>query len=148
VPWLDKFFTSFLQAREERDDSSLGRGVTASGVDFLVLHWYGIAAAEMFVFLETMHDRYRLPIWLNEFACSRMGGTESTETEVSNFLKEAVPWLEATPWIERYSYFGNAQKQDVGNWVGTRSNFTERQQKAVDTGGVVLSSVGSLYLQL
>ncbi|KAJ9662637.1 hypothetical protein H2198_001309 [Neophaeococcomyces mojaviensis] len=150
VPWLDEFFASFLPA--ERDDvgNSLQEGIAGSGVDFLVLHWYGSSVVEMIKFLETLHKRYGLPIWLNEFACSRMGAhdEESTATEVSDFLKQTIPWLDATPWIERYAYFGNAQGQDVGDWVGKTNNFIEHRRGADKTNGFALSDIGSLYLQL
>ena len=128
----------------------MSEGVIASGTDFLVLHWYGLSAKGMIEFLDDMHARYRLPIWLNEFACSRMslGNNQSTEDEVRTFLHEVIPWLDRTAWVERYSFFGLAQGQNVGPWVGEKNNLIKSQHDKTKTGAYCLSEVGKLYVQL
>jgi hypothetical protein len=126
-PWL----SSFLAQLNGQD-----------GVDFLVLHWYGPHFGDMRGFLEDMHATYDLPVWLNEFACSHMGAGEASPDEVEQFLREALPWLDACPWIERYAYFGNAQGQDVGTWVGRGNNFSEQTGSS---DGRNLTSMGRLY---
>jgi hypothetical protein len=90
----------------------------------------------MRVFLKDMHDTYGLPLCVNEFACSRMGEGAASVDEVEAFIREAVPWLESCPYVERYAYFGN---KDVGEWVGRGSNFMD--------GGSV-TRVGKLYYEL
>ncbi|EHY57346.1 hypothetical protein HRR83_002833 [Exophiala dermatitidis] len=110
-PWLD----SFLAMTQSSEDPK-------GGIDFLVLHWYGFRFVDLRQFLEDMHQTYGLPVWLNEFACSKMGEGETTVDEVCGFLREALPWLDACPWIEKYAYFGH---KDVGEWVGRASNFLE-----------------------
>lgn len=132
-PWL----SSFLDQLHGEDE-----------VDFLVVHWYGPHFADMRTFLEDMHQTYRLPLWVNEFACSKMGDGEATIDEVEAFLHEALPWLDQCEWVERYAYFGNAQLRDVGSWVGRQSNFTEQAQGHQETDGRVLSRVGRLYCEL
>ncbi|KIW75581.1 hypothetical protein Z517_10323 [Fonsecaea pedrosoi CBS 271.37] len=130
-PWLNTFLSLLDGAHE---------------IDFLVLHWYGPRFADMRSFLEDMHATYGLPVWVNEFACSRMGDGEARVDEVEAFIREAVPWLEACPWIERYAYFGD---QDVGTWVGRASNFTEEAtQDATATDGRRLTRVSRLYCEL
>lgn len=133
-PWLDSFL------------AQLGGD---AGIDFLVLHWYGPRFAEMRAFLEDMHQTYRLPVWLNEFACSKMGNGEASVEEVSEFLREALPWLDACPWIERYAYFGH---KDVGEWVGRASNFSEPTEQAAETEPETearrLTQVARLYCEL
>lgn len=125
-PWLNSFL------------SQLGGH---DGIDFLVVHWYGPSFNDMRAFLEDMHGVYGLPVWVNEFACTRMGNGEATVTEVEAFIRDALPWLDACPWIERYAYFGN---HEVGSWVGKASDFTE---SAGDQGSQ-LTSVGRLYCEL
>lgn len=125
-PWLNSFL------------SQLGG---QDGIDFLVVHWYGPSFNDMRAFLEDMHSTYGLPVWVNEFACTRMGNGEATVQEVEAFIREALPWLDSCPWVERYAYFGN---HDVGNWVGKASNFTESSGGQ----GSQLTSVGRLYCQL
>lgn len=125
-PWLN----SFLSQLAGQD-----------GIDFLVVHWYGLQFKDMRGFLEDMHTTYGLPIWLNEFACTRMGNGEITVAEVEGFMREALPWLDACPWIERYAYFGN---RDVGPWVGRANDFTESTEGEASK----LTPVGRLYCEL
>lgn len=129
-PWL----SSFLSQLNGQD-----------GIDFLVVHWYGASFNDMRRFLEDMHASCKLPVWLNEFACSHMGNGEASADEVEGFLKESLPWLDRCPWIERYAYFGNAQGQDVGTWVGRASNFFEQ---AATPDQRALTIVGGLYCSL
>ncbi|KAF2847357.1 glycoside hydrolase family 128 protein [Plenodomus tracheiphilus IPT5] len=128
TPWLDAFFA---QLGEDH------------GVDFLVLHWYGTSFAAMRRFLQDMQERYRLPVWLNEFACTDMGGAGVGEEGVRGFMREAVRWLEGCAWVERYAWFGNGQGGTVGEWVGKENGFCEGVGE-----GEKLTGVGRLYLQL
>ncbi|ETI23029.1 hypothetical protein G647_04825 [Cladophialophora carrionii CBS 160.54] len=128
-PWLDAFLAQ-LQGDDE--------------IDFLVVHWYGPHFRDMRAFLEDMHGTYRLPVWVNEFACSTMGNGEATAEGVEAFMREAIPWLDGCAWIERYAYFGN---KDVGAWVGRGNNFTE-EGGPVETDGKRLTRVGQLYCEL
>jgi hypothetical protein len=130
-PWLDQFF------------AQLGG---SNGVDFLVLHWYGRHFGDMQRFLEQMHAAYNLPIWLNEFACSNMGGAPVSADEVAAFIGQAIGWLDQCPWIERYAYFGHGQGKTVGNWVGTGSNFCIPADGHQDSGGMALTRVGMVYM--
>ncbi|KAL2428909.1 hypothetical protein ABEF95_004247 [Exophiala dermatitidis] len=142
-PWLDSFLAKIKIQSSTNDEQQAGGGGT-SGIDFLVLHWYGFRFVDMRLFLEDMHRTYGLPIWLNEFACSKMGEekTETTVDEVCDFLREALPWLDKCPWIERYAYFGH---RDVGPWVGRASNFLEL---ADDSGSDWrLTQVAKLYCE-
>ena len=129
-PWL----SSFLHRLNGED-----------GIDFLVVHWYGRQFTDMKNFLEDMHQTYRLPVWVNEFACSTMGNGEASVDEVAAFMKDALPWLDSCKWIERYAYFGN---RDVGAWVGRKSNFSETGQAAAEGGGTTLTGIGRLYCEL
>ncbi|EXJ71864.1 uncharacterized protein A1O5_04365 [Cladophialophora psammophila CBS 110553] len=129
-PWLNSFL-SLLDGKHE--------------IDFLVVHWYGLHFADMRAFLEDIHATYGLPLWVNEFACSRMGNGDAGIEEVEAFMREAVPWLEGCEWVEKYAYFGN---KDVGAWVGKASNFTEEAAEATETDGRRLTRVGRLYCTL
>ncbi len=132
-PWLNKFFSK-LDAEH--------------GIDYLAVHWYGSRWEDMKRFLEDMHTTYQLPLWVNEFACSSMGNGQVTEEDVESFIKQAVPWLDACPWIERYAYFGNGQGRTVGNWVGSASNFLQPGDDREETDGLQLSRIGRLYADL
>jgi len=133
-PWLDSFFQQL-----GGDDE----------IDFLVVHWYGPKFQDFRAYVEDMHNAYKLPVWVNEFACSKMGAGQASADEVEAFIKEAVEWLDQCEWVERYAYFGNAQGRDVGEWVGKSSNFTEPAEgsSSARTDGRTLSRIGNLYCQ-
>jgi hypothetical protein len=133
-PWLDAFF---------------GRlGETEAGVDFLVVHWYGHNFHDMRRFLEDMRRTYRLPLWVNEFACSKMGDGEAGVEDVESFINEAVPWLDGCEWVEKYAYYGNGQGKTVGGWVGKGSDFCEEGDGCEGSDGRRLTKVGDLYSSL
>lgn len=129
-PWLDSFLSQ-LHGNSE--------------IDFLVVHWYGPHFKDMKAFLEEMYGTYRLPLWVNEFACSKMGNGEANAGEVEAFMREAIPWLDNCEWVERYAYFGN---KDVGTWVGRGNNFTEDAAGATETDNRSLTRIGKLYCEL
>ena len=132
-PWLNDFF------------AKLGN---EHSVDFLTVHWYGPNWKDMKRFLEDMHATYKLPLWVNEFACSTMGNGQAKEDEIEAFIREAVSWLESCPWVERYAYFGHGQGRTVGDWVGSANNFLEPGHGCEETDGRQLSRMGQLYSEL
>lgn len=113
----------------------------------MVLHYYGPNVEDMKHFLQDMHDTYRKPIWLNEFACSKLGNGQASEGEVMSFIQEAIPWLESTDWIERYAYFGMGAERSVTSFVGEASNFLSGGGDP-NTDGKRLSGVAHKYLSL
>ena len=130
-PWLNAFFSQ----------------IGDSSIDFLVVHWYGPHFSDMQRFLEDMHSAYNLPIWLNEFACSTLGNGHSDVHQIEGFIQEALPWLDACPWIERYAYFGHGQGGTVGDWVGIANNFYQSAPHYEEADGKALSRVGKLYTE-
>lgn len=100
--WLKKFMAL-------ADDENLR-------VDFIALHWYDWIYWRQFknpepdvkevferfkAYVIHAHELYNRPIWVTEFNCNR-NTTEQTHIE---FMKLAIPWLDAQPFVERYAYF-------------------------------------------
>ena len=81
--WLDRFMS----------------GAAARGfrVDFIPLHWYGsdfssAAAGHLRGYLQAVHDRYRKPIWITEYALIDFTGpTPVTQTRPAGRLRRATP---------------------------------------------------------
>ncbi|MET8360506.1 sigma-70 family RNA polymerase sigma factor [Micromonospora sp. NPDC005171] len=99
--WLDRFMTG-AQARGHR-------------VDFITLHWFGAdfttasAVAQLRQYLQAVHQRYRKPIWLTEFALIRFGGGGSqfpSQEQQAAFLTAATAMLGKLPYLQRYAWFG------------------------------------------
>jgi len=99
--WLDQFMT----------------GVKQHGyrVNFITLHWYGSdfstsdAVSQLKSYIEDVYNRYRLPIWLTEFALiSFANGGEQypSETQQAAFLTGAAAMLDSLPYVQRYAWFG------------------------------------------
>lgn len=74
---------------------------TGCTVDAVALHWYDSATNFAYLqwYLTQAWQTFGKPIWLTEF------GASGTDAQVSAFLEQAIPWLDAQPWIARYSYF-------------------------------------------
>ncbi|MET7422202.1 sigma-70 family RNA polymerase sigma factor [Dactylosporangium sp. NPDC005555] len=96
--WLDRFMAGAKQ-----------RGYR---VDFITLHWYGgdfgpDAPNQLKRYLQNVYNRYKLPIWLTEYALMRFeNGTvyPSVDQQVS-FVKSSTAMLEGLSFVERYAWF-------------------------------------------
>ncbi|MEU5964188.1 glycoside hydrolase family protein [Micromonospora parva] len=98
--WLDRFMAGAKQ-----------RGYR---VDFIALHWYGgdfttaNAVNQLRSYLQAVHDRYGLPIWLTEFALIDFsdGVRFPTQAQQAAFLTAATRMLGGLSWLQRYAWFG------------------------------------------
>ncbi|MET8045690.1 glycoside hydrolase family protein [Micromonospora sp. NPDC005215] len=98
--WLDRFMAGAKQ-RGHR-------------VDFIALHWYGgdfttaNAVNQLRSYLQAVHDRYQLPIWLTEFALIDFanGVRFPSQAEQAAFLTAATRMLGGLSWLHRYAWFG------------------------------------------
>jgi RNA polymerase sigma factor (sigma-70 family) len=98
--WLDQFMT----------------GAAAKGyrVNFITLHWYGSdfdtsdAVSQLQSYIEAVHNRYHLPIWLTEYALTGFadGGTQyPTEQQQAAFVTASTKMLDSLPYVQRYAWF-------------------------------------------
>ena len=72
-------------------------------VDFVAVHWYQHPKAGAFqTCLQDLNRRYQLPIWVTEF---NGGPDKCGERERHDFLRDALRYMDSTPYIERYAYF-------------------------------------------
>jgi hypothetical protein len=98
--WLDRFMAGAKQ-----------RGYR---VDFIALHWYGgdfttaNAVNQLKSYLQAVHARYGLPIWLTEFALIDFsnGVRFPTQAQQAAFLTAATKMLGGLSWLQRYAWFG------------------------------------------
>ena len=97
--WLDKFMRG-ARARHYR-------------VNFIAVHWYGgdfrtkAAVGELKSYLKAIHARYKLPIWLTEFALIRFAATAvfPTARQQAAFLTAATAMLQRLSYVQRYAWF-------------------------------------------
>ncbi|THV53091.1 hypothetical protein BGAL_0059g00010 [Botrytis galanthina] len=71
-------------------------------VDFVCIHWYD-SASNVAYFKQYVQDAYTAggnrPLWITEFQAS--GSTD----EQNAFMKEVLPWLDASTMVDRYAWF-------------------------------------------
>jgi hypothetical protein len=97
--WLDQFMSG-ARARHYR-------------VNFIAVHWYGgdfstrAAVQQLKSYLQAIHARYRLPIWLTEFALIRFGSTVTfpSPAHQAAFVTAATATLRQLRYVQRYAWF-------------------------------------------
>ena len=127
--WLDRFM----------------RRATARGyrVNFIAVHWYGAdfaigaAVQQLKSYLQAIHGRYHLPIWLTEFALIRFGASASfpAPRQQAAFVTAAARMLRGLSFVQRYAWFalpatsgdGSAglfrpRRGRHGSWPGIRGS--------------------------
>jgi len=75
-------------------------------VDYVAVHWYNCDLPSLKDYLEPGgslegFEQFNLPIWLTEFSCN--GDASVAEQEA--YMREAIPYLEASSHVFRYSWF-------------------------------------------
>ncbi|WP_113702931.1 glycoside hydrolase family protein [Nonomuraea lactucae] len=98
--WLDRFMAG---ARQQ-----------GYRVDFITLHWYGgdfrtnNAVSQLKSYLQAVHERYRKPIWLTEFALIDFskGVRHASDSEQAAFITASSKMLASLPYVQRYAWFG------------------------------------------
>lgn len=107
--WLDQFMSG-AKARGYR-------------VDFIALHWYGsdfgpAATNQLRGYLQATYDRYRLPIWLTEYALINFSGVPKfpTQEQQAQFVRASTAMLQGLSYVERYAWFAlpSAEPGDTG----------------------------------
>lgn len=70
-------------------------------IDFVCIHWYnGGTAADFQAYIAKAYAAGgNRPLWITEFEAS------GSATEQAAFLETMLPWLDASPMVERYAYF-------------------------------------------
>ena len=117
--WLDEFNSKAIEENIR--------------IDVIAVHWYDWASNpenspnanpqdvfNRFVnYLDSVYEMYGLPIWITEFNANR----HRNEWVHRQFLQLALPFLEETDFIERYSFF--PPTTEVANLFDENNNFTQ-----------------------
>ncbi|MGA3351815.1 MAG: glycosyl hydrolase [Acidimicrobiales bacterium] len=98
--WLDRFMKG-VEQRHYR-------------VNFIAVHWYGAdfqtgaAVAQLKTYLESVHRRYGLPVWLTEYALidfAADGPIFPTGVEQAAFVTASARMLDSLAFVQRYAWF-------------------------------------------
>lgn len=84
--------------------------------DFIPLHWYSSDFSYFESYVQSWLDSYSAPLWITEMAFTRWDESDPpTDSEVQEFMAEALPYLDGLSRVERYSWFGPFEvSEDVG----------------------------------
>ncbi len=80
---------------------------TGCEVDYIGVHWYNCDLPSLQGYLEGNTSglegfvQFGKPIWLTEFACD----TTHSVADQTAYMEAAVPYLESSPYVYRYSWF-------------------------------------------
>jgi hypothetical protein len=80
-------------------------------VDFICVHMYVGTDDNGFVqTLQSVYDKYHLPIWITEFGTADWNATtpannQYTAADALGFMQRVLPKLESLPYVQRYSWF-------------------------------------------
>jgi hypothetical protein len=83
-------------------------------VDFICLHVYGGTDDNGFIqTLQSVYDKYHLPIWITEFAVADWNATspannQFSTSDVLGFMQRLLPRLESLSYVQRYSWFSGS----------------------------------------
>lgn len=98
--WLDQFMRGAAQRHYQ--------------VDFIAVHWYGgdfstgAAVAELRSYLESIHRRYALPVWLTEYSLidfTPSGSRYPSGAQQAEFVSASARMLDSLSFVARYAWF-------------------------------------------
>ncbi|MGO1074696.1 glycosyl hydrolase [Inquilinus sp. CA228] len=126
-PWFEGF--SARMAEQGKD------------YDFVAVHWYGAPSAKSFLRkIDDIHQTYKKPIWITEFAVSDWAARDGRKNRYSTaaterFMTTVLPELERRPYVERYAWMG----------AGAYREATVTSRLVDDTGA--LTTLGRIYAE-
>lgn len=114
-------------------------GVKAKGlrVDFICVHHYVdlfepvAATADLKRFLEGVYKKYRLPIWVTEYALIRWGKPTvyGTPSQQAAFAKSSVAMMDGLPFVERHAWFALPPRECGTRLDHHRNSFALQQRR-------------------
>jgi len=102
-------------------------------VDFICVHMYVGTDDNSFVqTLQTVYNKYHLPIWITEFGTAdwnapSIAGNQYTAADALGFMQRVLPKLDSLPYVQRYAWFSGDPKS-AALWpsalIGTNGQLT------------------------
>lgn len=111
-------------------------------IDFVTMHCYQWPkASTFFTKLDTLHDKWGLPIWVTEYAVADWNATATrkniySRNQVNEYMQETVQGMRARPYVERFAWKTRASTDYV---MGSSALFHTNGQ---------LTTTGKLYASL
>lgn len=80
-------------------------------VDFVTIHWYGgNNPADFLGYLEHVHEMYKRPVWVTEFAPADWEAGPNrpnryTPTQMADFMRAVLPEMNKRDYVQRYAWY-------------------------------------------
>ena len=111
-------------------------------VDYLTMHHYGGPSVPALVNkLESLYEKYGLPIWITEFAVADWGVASkednrySTE-QVEAFMRGVLPELDKLDFVQRYSWFDGSNGAGAGEAALYTSSLYDEEDNITPLGQI------------
>lgn len=92
-------------------------------VDIIATHWYGTDTQNFIDHVTLYHNTFGKEVWVTEYACQNFGGgAQCSPDQIWSFVKATTDWMDATPWVGRYFYFGVLHDMGNVNWANQLMN--------------------------
>ena len=112
IPWLKKFLPLCTNCK----------------FDFIACHWYGPNFDHFKSHIQFVRNNFsNLNIWVTEFALEG----NPTQADQIAFMKQAIAWLDNTPYVERYSWMGAFRGTSGRNWIDNNGTLTNIGQNYI-----------------
>jgi hypothetical protein len=100
-------------------------------VDYVAVHSYVCTEGSLYGYVHQFEVQFKKPIWLTEFSCGD-GSLPSTAANESNYMSQAIAYLESDPMIFRYSWFtGRSNNPTTISLLGASGVLTSLGQEYV-----------------
>ncbi|XP_063417529.1 uncharacterized protein LOC134700089 [Mytilus trossulus] len=101
-------------------------------IDHVAVHAYRCDAHQLIAYLKDAWNRFHKPIWLTEFACPHT----TSVNEQLRFMKDALPLLDAAPYVFRYSWFTSRFiHHNEGTWVDASASLMKEHSAELSVLG-------------
>ena len=73
-------------------------GPTGCNISYLAAHDYSCTPADTMAYLQSLYDRYHLPVWLTEFSCGDHATGRPTALHIE-FMRGVLPLLDSADYV-------------------------------------------------
>lgn len=82
--------------------------------------WYDVNATAFQAYLELFYTTFQRPLWITEWACQNYNdaNAQCSASDVVRFLNQTQGFMDQSPYVERYAWYGAMENLYGINPVG------------------------------
>lgn len=80
---------------------------------------YGVNSTSFIEYVKDFHQTFKLPLWITEWACQNFFdlNAQCSQDDINLFLNVTQTFMDKSPFVERYSWFGAMKYMSDVNMV-------------------------------